>query len=87
MVERRSTAATGGLEPDVVIVLDLADEVAEARITGERDRFEREGEAFHATVRAAYRTLAAERGWVLVDGSGPPEAVADRVWAVVAPRL
>jgi dTMP kinase len=87
VVEQRSSAASGGLEPDVVVVLDLPDEVAEARITGERDRLEREGEAFHATVRAAYRTLAAERGWAVVDGSAPPAAVADRVWAVVAAHL
>jgi len=86
-VERRGAAATGGLEPDVVVVLDLPDAVAEARVAQDRDRFERAGDAFHARVRAAYRELAPERGWVVVDASGPPDEVADRVWAVVAPRL
>ena len=87
VVEQRSAAVTGGLEPDVVVVLDLPDDVAEARITGFRDRFEREGAAFHAKVRAAYRTLGADRGWVLIDASGAPDAVAARVWAVVAAHL
>lgn len=86
-VERRSAEATGGLEPDLVIVLDLPDDVAEARITGYRDRFEREGAEFHATVRAAYRELAPSRGWVLVDASGSPAQVADRVWAAVEPHI
>ena len=37
-------------------------------------------------VRDAYRSLAAERGWVVVDGTGSREEVADRVWAAVEPR-
>jgi len=86
-VERRGAAVAGGLVPDVVVVLDLPDGVAEARVAQDRDRFEREGEAFHARVRAAYRELAPARGWVVVDASGTPEEVAERVWAVVAPRL
>jgi dTMP kinase len=86
-VERRGAAVAGGVEPDVVIVLDLPDDVAEARVAQDRDRFEREGDAFHARVRAAYRELAPARGWVVVDASGTPDEVAERVWAAVAPRL
>jgi dTMP kinase len=86
-VERRCREAAGGLEPDLVIVLDLDDEVAEARVGVDRDRFEREGDDFHARVRSAYRELAPARGWVIVDASGSPHEVADRVWAAVAPRL
>jgi dTMP kinase len=86
-VEAESRRVTGTIEPDVVVVLDLPDDVAEARITGDRDRFERAGADFHARVRAAYRELAPDRGWVLVDASGSPEAVADRVWAAVVPAL
>jgi dTMP kinase len=86
-VERRGAAVAGGVEPDVVIVLDLPDEVAEARVAQDRDRFEREGDAFHARVRAAYRELAPARGWVVVDATGTPDEVAERVWAAVAPRL
>jgi len=86
-VERRGAIAAGGLEADVVIVLDLPEAVAEARVASDRDRFEREGEAFHARVRAAYRDLAPTRGWVIVDASGSPDEVAARVWAAVAPHL
>ena len=86
-VEAKVRQVTGNIEPDVVVVLDLPDDVAEARITGDRDRFERAGADFHARVRAAYRELAPDRGWVIVDASGSPEEVADRVWAAVAPHL
>jgi dTMP kinase len=78
-VERLSAWAGDGLEPDVVIVLDLADEIAEARVSVDRDRFERAGTEFHARVRAAYRELAGARGWTLVDASGTPTEVAARV--------
>jgi len=86
-VERRCALATGGLEPDLVIVLDLPGEVAETRVWATRDRFERAGAEFHAAVRAAYRELAPARGWILVDASGSVEVVADRVWAAVAAHL
>ena len=84
-VEGRCLEVTAGTEPDIVIVLDLPDEDAEARVSAERDRFERAGAAFHAAVRKAYRELAAGRGWVIVDACGSPEQVAARVWAVVQP--
>jgi len=86
-VEAASAAVTGAVVPDVVVVLDLPDAVAEARVSGARDRFERAGDAFHAAVRRAYRDLAPGRGWVVVDASGTPDDVAARVWAAVAPRL
>jgi dTMP kinase len=82
-VEGLSAIAAGGLEPDVVIVLDLPDDVAESRVSAARDRMERAGAEFHRRVRAAYRDLAAERGWIVVDASGTPEAVAARVLAAV----
>ena len=86
-VESRCLEATKEIVPDVVLVLDLADDIAEARVAPSRDRLEREGGAFHAVVRQAFRDLAPGRGWVLVDASGTPKEVAARVWAVVAPLL
>jgi dTMP kinase len=86
-VEAKVRAVTGNVEPDLVVVLDLADDVAEARLTGDRDRFERAGAEFHARVRSAYRELAPDRGWVMVDASGSPAEVAERVWAAVEPYL
>lgn len=86
-VDRISSSATGGLRADVVIVLDVPDSVARDRLVGRRDRIESAGEEFHARVRAAYRSLAPERGWRVVDGMGTVDEVSERVWAVVAGRF
>lgn len=86
-VERLSRWATGGLDPDVVVVLDVPDGLAEERIAAERDRLERAGAAFHMRVREAYRELAPRYGWFVVAASGPPDEVAERVWDAVRPVL
>jgi dTMP kinase len=82
-VEQMSAFATDGLAPDLVVVLDLADAIAETRIGADRDRMERAGVEFHAIVREAYRKLAPERGWTVVDASGSRDDVAQRIWAAV----
>jgi dTMP kinase len=86
-VEKLNRWATGGLEPDLVIVLDVDEAVAAARRPGPGDRLERAGTDFHAAVRAGYRTLAADRDWALIDGSGEIDTVAERLWSVVQERL
>jgi dTMP kinase len=86
-VETLNRFATDALEPDVVVVLDLAESEAVARHQGPSDRLEAEGAAFQAAVRDAYRELARVRGWSLVDGEGTLDQVGDRVWAVVAPLM
>ncbi len=87
VVEQINQVATGGLDPDVVVVLDVTDAVATERHVGPPDRLERAGADFHATVRRAYRDLAAERGWTLVAGIGPEDEVHELVWKAVAGRL
>jgi dTMP kinase len=82
-----SAFATDGLTPDLVVLLDVDDATAEARRSGESDRLEREGAAFHARVRAAYRELAGVHGWTVVDAAGPVDAVGAAVVAAVAPLL
>ena len=83
VVASLSAFATGGLAPDLVIVLDVDDATATARRSPDQDRLEREGDTFHRAVRAAYRDLSAQRGWTVVDGSGSPDVVGARVLAVV----
>ena len=86
-VEELSAWAAGGLAPDAVVVLDLPDAEAEARVAAARDRVERAGDLFHRQVRAAYRTLGTERGWLLIDASGSFDDVSARVRAALAPLL
>jgi dTMP kinase len=83
VVERVNRVATAGVVPDLVVLLDVDDGVAADRRSGGNDRMERERADFHSAVRAAYRSLAGDRGWVVVDGSGAREDVAARVWKAV----
>jgi dTMP kinase len=68
-------------------VLDVTSALAAERHLGPPDRLERAGAEFHAAVRQAYRDLAAERGWIVVDGSGDEDEVAERVWQAVNERV
>jgi dTMP kinase len=86
-VEQLNRWATGGLEPDLVVVLDVDEAVATSRRATPGDRLEREGAEFHDAVRDAYRTLGADRGWIVIDGIDNAEIVSERVWAVVRERL
>ncbi len=87
VVEQLSAIATAGCDPDLILVLDVSDAVADARRAGDSDRLEREGGDFHRSVRAAYRDLAPARGWVVVDADGDVDAVAAAVRDAVAPLL
>jgi dTMP kinase len=84
---RVSTFAAAGIEPDLVIVIDVPDDLGEARVGGVPDRLEAAGVEFHRRVRAAYRELAPEHGWVVVDGRGDADDVEAAIWAAVEDRL
>lgn len=86
-VRRLSLFATGGVEPDLTVLLDVPADVAAARRPGAADRLEAEGDAFHGRVRAGYADLAAAEGWLVVDGSAAVDEVEARVWAAVAVKI
>ena len=77
-----SAWASAGLEPDLVVLLDVAPDVALQRMARSRpDRLESAGPEFHRLVADGYRALATADPdhWRVVDGSGAPEEVAERV--------
>lgn len=90
-VRRLNAFATGGLAPDLVVILDLSPAEGRARQAGEgkaADRIEAGGEAFHARVADGYRALAAhDPGTVLVSAEGSVDAVHRQVLRVLAPLL
>src|SRR5687768_1248353 len=79
-IARLSEWATGGLAPDLVLVLDVDPGEAAGRRAGPQDRMEREPDAFRAQVNQAYRDLAGRSGWTLIDGRAPVDGVAEEVW-------
>jgi len=85
LVAQVCVLAERGVVPDLVVVLDVDDTVAAARASAAPDRVEGAGDAFHASVRAAYRDLAPGHGWLVVNGNGAVDTVAAMVWSAVAP--
>lgn len=78
-------AAVGGLLPDRTFLLLLDPAAIPARLRGEHDRLEREGENFHARVAEGYRELAARfpERIVVLDGTRPAEELAEEVYGAV----
>lgn len=82
--------ASGGIDADLTILLDVPRAVARGRLDLERaDRLERLDAGFHDRVRAGYRALAAADpdSWVVVDATGTVDAVAEQLLAAVVERL
>lgn len=81
--------AEGGLQPDLVIVLDLPADSADGRVDqrGAADRLE--DEIVTDALRPYLRDKAQQdpSRYALVDAVGTIEDVAERVWAALAPRL
>jgi dTMP kinase len=79
IVERANAIATGGLTPDVTLLLDLPVDTGLARRTraGAANHFDREEIAFHERVRDGYLALAGEsqRTWCVIDAEQPFDAV------------
>ncbi|MEX1296664.1 MAG: dTMP kinase [Candidatus Limnocylindrales bacterium] len=92
LLRRIQVWATGGLDPDLVVLLDVSPQTGlDRRAAGDADeltRWEDESRfdlAFHTRVREGYLEMAAtdpER-WVVIDGSAAVDAVAAEVGRAV----
>ncbi len=76
--------ATGGLRPDLRILLDVPIEIGLQRRLGtaEFNRIDAADQSFHRRVRAAYLDLAHDdpTGWAVVDATAPADVVTE--WIV-----
>jgi dTMP kinase len=72
--------------PDVTVLLDIAPDTAVRRKTSGRDRYERDL-ALLSRVRESYRRQAAAKGWLVIDGEQPRDAVTASVLSAIATRL
>ncbi len=82
-------AATGGLLPDLTIVLDVPPELARTRTGGARDRIEDRPEAFQDQVRRGFWHAAESypAPLVLIDAAAPADEVALKIQHEVARAL
>jgi dTMP kinase len=86
-----SSWATGGLKPDLVVLLDVEPHVGLARVgaRGDADRLESESDAFHERVRYAFLDLASvePNRYLVLDANRSPDAIAAAVANRVAELL
>lgn len=101
VIERVTSAATGGLLPDLYIVLDVPVSTGRERqwqagggadqlafFAPPADRIEREEGSFRDRVRDGYRALAEGDGRIgMIDGGGGPEEVEEEILALLAERF
>jgi len=88
LLRQLNLMATGGLQPDLTVVLDLP--AAVARLDEERlDRLELEGRGFQERVAEGFRRLAAEEPsrMRVIDGTGCVRAIQDDIAALVGELL
>jgi dTMP kinase len=71
--------ATGYLNPDLIILLDISPEQGLARKRSLKDRFELEDLSFHRRVREGYLKMAAAEPdrWLVIDASLPKGKIAE----------
>ncbi len=87
--------ATGGLRPNLTLLLDVPVEEGQRRKRAghedgdELNRLDTETLAFHQRVRDGYLTLAREEParWAILDATAAPGALAEEVWRAVSERL
>jgi dTMP kinase len=74
--------ATDGLEPDLVLFMDLDAAEGLTRKKRKWDSFEREEFIFHQRVREGYLEIAAANtaSWVAIDASLPEFQITEVVW-------
>ena len=91
-LRRLSAWASHGLEPDVIVLLDMPPALTADRVAGRPDpaldRLEAAGDGFHDRVAEGYRRLAAAdpARWVVVDGTAETHDVETAVWKAVVSR-
>jgi dTMP kinase len=73
-----------GLEPDLVVYLDITPEQAEQRARGEKhDRLDAEVKSFHEAVRAGYLEQAKQANWLTVSAVGEINTIFENIKSAV----
>ena len=90
LIHRLNLDTTGGLSPDLTILLDLHVEVSLARKSdATSDNFDSAPQEFHQRVREGYLSqVNLDPGkWLVLDATLPRQELARKVWAKIQPCL
>lgn len=89
-IHRVTAQATGGLEPNLTLLFDVAPELGLARVAarGQKDRLEGADLAFHQRVHAGFLVQAeVNPTWQLLSASVSEMELEQHVWEAVKPYL
>ena len=90
LIQQLNEMATGGLVPDLTVLLDLSPLVGLSR-RGDAgsDPFESAQQEFQSKVREGYlaQAAAAPERWLVLDGSRPQSELSREIWTKVQPLL
>ena len=88
-MEMVNNMATGNLNPDLIILLDISPEQGLARKRSLKDRFELEDLSFHQRVREGYLKMAEAEPdrWLVIDASLPKGKITEIIWDRVSQLL
>lgn len=90
LVSQVTAHVTGGLRPDLTVLLDIdpAAGLSRAEARSDHDRLEAAGLPFHQQVREGYLKQAeGDPTWLVVDAAQPADEVTRRVWDGVSALL
>ncbi len=84
LIDTLESLATGGLQADLTLWLDVSLAESRRRRGGQMaDRIEAAGEAFMARVADGFATLAGQRGWTRIEAGQPVAAVTESCRAAI----
>jgi dTMP kinase len=90
LIESINNIATGGLKPDLTILLDTQPEQGlKRKRNSQADRFEAEDISFHRKIREGYLALAREEPgrWLVVPAKLPVKQLSRLIWENIWSRL
>ena len=84
LIDTLESLATGGLQADLTLWLDVSLAESRRRRGGRpADRIEAAGEVFQTRVADGFATLAAQRGWTRIEAGQPVAAVTESCRAAI----
>ena len=90
LIQQLNEMATGGLVPDLTVLLDLSPLVGLSRRgAAGNDPFENAPQEFQSKVREGYLAQAEEapERWLVLDGSSPQIELSREIWTKIQPLL
>ncbi len=88
-VNKMNEVATGGLKPDLTILLDISPEDGLARVPEKKDRMEKQARDFHRRVRDGYLKIAEQDPdrFLKLDATQSADKVQAQIWSRVEQLL